>query len=300
MENNDIGDNITKIKFFKRIWYSIAKPNKYNLLREDGIWVAIKYFLKISFLCVFVIAIISAFLQSSVRENAISYLNENLPEMKLKDNNLSTEDKKSTILSDDKFKEYYGVIAIIDTEIEEEKAIEKYSELVTKDYNVIIFLNDEYVIINNSYKSTEDKESSIEKNKYIDVSSKYIKDASREYNKNDIISYLKERNTYFYYFGTYFSFYFLVIVFSYFSYIVIIALAIWLVSKALKINWSFKDSIINTIYSSTLSVFVYITYLVISYFTKFTISFVDIILTILIFINLGIILSKDKKMQLSK
>ena len=33
-----------KINFFKKIWYSIAKPSKYEDLKKQGVGKAIKYF----------------------------------------------------------------------------------------------------------------------------------------------------------------------------------------------------------------------------------------------------------------
>ena len=36
-------ENITKINFFKKVWYSITKINKYEEMREEGVGKSIKY-----------------------------------------------------------------------------------------------------------------------------------------------------------------------------------------------------------------------------------------------------------------
>ena len=60
-----------KINFFKKIWYSIAKPSKYEEMRELGMGKSILYFFGVvSFLCVF-IGIIATILQTSLIEKNI-------------------------------------------------------------------------------------------------------------------------------------------------------------------------------------------------------------------------------------
>lgn len=279
-------NNIAKINLWKKIWYSITKPSKYKEMSEQGLGSSIKYFLVILLICSIIIAIFSTTMQLSVINNAISHLDEKIPEMKFKDNQLSIESKNATILSEEEFKQYFGTIIVLDTSIKEEDAIKKYTELATDKYNVTIFLKDEYVIL---------KQDSTEKHKYADVSSKFIKDSSIEYNKSSIISYSKERTTSTYYFGTFFAYYFFALGITYISYILIISLSIWIINKFLKIKWTFKHSFINTIYSSTLALFVHLAYMIINYFTKFQISFMDVIIIILIYIYISIILAKDKK-----
>ena len=51
----------------------------------------------------------------------------------------------------------------------------------------------------------------------------------------------------------------------------------------------------NTIYAATLSEIIYVAYMIVSYYAKFSISFMDIISLVLIFVYLFILLWKDKK-----
>ena len=60
-----------KINFFKKIWYSIAKPSKYEDLRKQGVGKAVKYFFSIVCILALIVAIIATFLQLDVVKNAI-------------------------------------------------------------------------------------------------------------------------------------------------------------------------------------------------------------------------------------
>ena len=110
-----------------------------------------------------------------------------------------------------------------------------------------------------------------------------------------MIEYLKERTTYTYYIAQYFVIYFGMITFLYGIYIIFISLSLWLVTRLSKFKWTFKESLMNTIYASTLSIMVYVAYMIISYFTKFTISFMDIISIFIIFVYLYLLVWKQKK-----
>lgn len=284
-----------KINFFKKIWYSIARPSRYGDLRKQGVGKAIKYIFSIIAILAIILAIIATVIQLNVVKEAISYLDEKLPEIKFKENTLTLENEEAVILDDSKIIQYFGNAIVINTLLEKQEAINKYKDLVTEKNRVIVFLNNEYVIISDKYNSESENEEGIENKKYEDVSKNFIKDMSYEYGKKDVIEYLKERTSYAYYIAQYFVVYFVTITFLYLIYIILISTSLWLVTKISKFKWTFKDSIMNTIYASTLSMIVYVLYMITSYFTSFKISFLDIISIAIIFVYLYIIIYKQKK-----
>ena len=282
------------INFFKRIWYSIARPSKYEELRKLGVGKSIKYIFSLISILAIILAIIATILQINVVNSAISYLDENLPDFTFKDNKLTVENDV-TILDDNKIISYLGNKIVINPLIEKNEAIKQYKDLTTEKNNVLVFLNDEYILISNKYNPENNDEEGIENKKYSEVLSKHIKDSSYEYSKKDVIEYLKERTTYTYYIAQYFVIYFGMITFLYGIYIILISLSLWLVTKLSKFKWTFKESLMNTIYASTLSIMIYVAYMIISYFTKFTISFIDIISIFIIFVYLYLLVWKMKK-----
>jgi cation transport ATPase len=104
-----------------------------------------------------------------------------------------------------------------------------------------------------------------------------------------------ETSLYAYYAIIYYLSHFIVLFIIYALYIFIIAMSIFLVSKLFKMGQSVKNSLSMTIYASTLSIIVYVVYLVISYFTKIAISYFDSIAILFVFIYIGIIFNRKRK-----
>ena len=241
-----------------------------------------------------ILSTIASFLQLKTIKDSISYLDEKLPEIKFKENVLSLENESEAILDDEKIIANFGCSIVINTSLEKQEAIDKYKEKALQN-NVIIFLKDEYVLILKNYNSESENEEAIINQNYSDISSKFIKDMSYEYGKNDVLEYLSQRSSFSYYLAQYFVIYFVTITFIYILYIALISAGVWLVTKAYKSKWTYKEALTNTIYASTLSMFVYVLYTIISYFTKFRISFMDIISIALIFVYIYLILWKQKR-----
>lgn len=283
----------SKIKFFKKVWYSIAKPSKYEEMREDGIGSAIKYFLLVLAILSIIISIVLTIIQVNIVKDDISYLEKKLPEMSFKDNTLSLESEEATILDEDVFKQQFGRIVVINPLLNEEQAIKEYQDLA-KDYSTVVFLSNEYIVIKNNYNPENENKEGIEVHKYSDESSKYIKDNSATYTKEHVIAYLSSQTPYTYYLSYFFVGEFLSIGLVFIFIILLVTLSLWLVTKLSKMKWGFKKSLMNTIYSSTLSMIVYVAYMIILYLTKFSISFIDVITVMLIFIYIFILLLKEK------
>lgn len=284
-----------KIRFFKKIWYSIAKPSQYVNLRKEGVGKAFKYIFTIIAILALILGIIATFIQLNLVNDSINYLEEKLPEIKFKNNVLNLENEEAVILDDEKFIGYFGNAIVINPLIEKQDAIDQYKDLAQNKNKAIIFLKEEYIIISKNYNS-ESKEG-IEEHKYSDVSSKLIKDINYEYGKNDVLNYLKQRTTFTYYIAQYFVIFLGTITLLYVFYILISATALWIVTKISKIKWTYKEALMNTIYASTLSIFIYVLYIIISYFTSFRISIMDIISIFLIFIYLYLVLYKEKTLN---
>ncbi len=289
-----------KINFFKKIWYSIAKPSKYKELRKQGISKAIKYFFYVVCILALIVAIIATFLQLDVVKNSINYLDEKLPEIKFKENILSLENEEATILDDEKIIEFFRNVIVINPLLEKQEAIEQYKDLATDRNNVIIFLKEEYVLISNKYNHENKNEEGLVSQKYSEISSNFIKDLNYEYGKKDVLEYLRKRTSFSYYIAQYFVVYFGSIALMYVIYISLISVGLWLVTKILKSKWTYKESLMNTIYASTLSMIVFVTYMIMSYFTKFRISIMDIISIGIIFVYLYLILWKQKRNEKNK
>lgn len=90
-----------KIKFFKKIKYSITKISKYPDLVKEGIGASIKYYLILIFLFTIVFSIPIALKTVKVYEDGYAYLNEKLPELEYKEGQLTIEQEAEITLSDE-------------------------------------------------------------------------------------------------------------------------------------------------------------------------------------------------------
>ncbi len=289
-----------RISFLKKIWYSIARPSKYEELKKLGLGKAIKYVFSIISILTLIVAIISTFIQINIANDTIAYLENNLPNFTFKDNKLTLEDNKVIILDDERLLSFLGNKIVINTLIKKEQAIDQYKDLVSEKNNVLVFLNEEYVLITYNYNIENNNEEGIDTKKYSEISSKYINSTNYEYTKKDVVEYLKMKTTYTYYLTKNFIVYSGTIILLYFLYIIIIASIIFLIAKISILKWTYNESIINTIYASTLSIIIYNLYIVQNIFTKFRISLIDMINICLIFIYLYFLIRKQKKYKKKK
>ncbi len=292
-ENVEVKE-IKKINFFKKIWWSITKINKYDELAGDGLGSAIRYFFILVLILSIILTIVATYIQSTVINDAMKYLDETLPEMTFANNELTVETDEVTILDDEKFATYFGYTVVINPYLEKQQAIDEYYKLAKGNRNCVVFLSNEVVNISSNYDANTESSSGVESYSYKEHASKYLKDISKEYKKQDIINVLNESISYEYYFGGYLISYIIMLLLFYVLYIVTIALSMFLVAKLLKIDEKLKVMFVKTIYAITLSAILYVLYALISYFTKITIPYFDVIDIAIAYIYLGIIIGKQK------
>ena len=314
-ENLKNEENIKPEKFYKKFWWSIAKINKYEEMTKEGLKSAIKYFLSLVAILAVVLAIFESYIQIQNVSEVISYLNNELPELKFANNELTSEEQDVVILDDSNFKTLFRATMVVNTHLEKQEAIDEYYTLATENNSCIVMLKDRYIAISSEYnpedKNTENESSESENTEnnetleneenitgvteymYSDVSSQYIEDENKEYGKQDIINYLTGNSSYINYLVVYFINYILILILTFVFEIIIISLIALIAGKVLKTDITFKETIINTIYATTLAFTLYVIYMLINYFTKISIPYFDIIDMIIAYVYM--LFAIDKK-----
>ena len=312
MENmkEEINENIEKdnkkIPFFRKFWYSIGRIGQYEKLNKEGLVASLKYFFGLVAILAFILAIIYSVVQVKMSNEVIQYLNDNLPEITFKNNQLSLDNDDATIIDNEDMADKLGNAIVINPLIDENEAVKNYSNLATDKHNCIVFLSEEFIIITSKYNPENSDENTdlnnvegITISKYSDVSSRYISDTDSEYHKEAVIAVLQNSNSYYYYIAENFIVCYIKLFIEYFIYITIISILIWIVVKLLgkkkNIKWEFKETVTNVIYASTLSIVFSVIYFIVNYFTKFSIPIYDVISILLIFVYVYILLIKSKK-----
>lgn len=248
IENNQQDENLNK-NFFKKLWYSIDKIEKYPELSAEGFNSALKY----AFILILIIGIIaSATTVYKTTQNTAKITNaieQKAPEFTYKDGTLSVE-QVQTIQDDD-----FGKI-IIDTKTDEEATINEYIDEIKNEENGAVILKNKIILRENSGTPLSETYSSLTKELRID-----------EFNKQDLINYLRSDKMNSMYAGLFITlliYAILIYIINMFFYVLLIAIIGYLTALALKLKLKFVAVFNMAIYSVTLSTILNMVYIIVN------------------------------------
>lgn len=258
----------SKIPFFKKVGYSIAKISKYPEMVSLGWKKAVKYLAILIIIFGIILSIISTYSSYQYAEGTYKYLEENIPDCEYKDGKLSTNNEEAKILEHTFLKNSFGGKAIIDTKTKDESIINNYINSLGEDVGYI--LEEDKIIVVNLEKDGNKTYS------YPEFFEKYFKTKIESFNKQDILNNVKiEGSRYL----TYFLEYLIIYAVSYFVvfsiYIFIATIIIFIFAKLLKINYKISEIFANTVYGFTLTIILYMAYMIFTVFTKITIPYAE-------------------------
>lgn len=176
MENNQENEVILKNGFFKKLWWSIVKIEKYPNMAAEGFGRAILYLAKIVLILAIVLCLGIIYQTYGVVQEGIDYLETSFPEFSYKDGILTVEsDEIIRISSEDSF---VGEV-IIDTKTDNEEEVNKYIAEVENVGEGLVVLKDR-VIVKNAQIAGDIRYN------YKDIASQFN---LNEFNKQDVINY---------------------------------------------------------------------------------------------------------------
>ena len=176
--NSDIDEKILKAGFFKKVWYSITKIEKYPNMSAQGFGKATSYLAKIIAILAIIISLGMVYQAHNMIKEGVGYLENSFPDFSYKDGILDVSSEGSiTISAEDS---YVGE-TIIDTKTDDDAVKNEYVNKVTNAGGGIVILKDEIRIKNSSvagvisysYKETIDKM------------------GITQFNKQDVINYVQ-------------------------------------------------------------------------------------------------------------
>lgn len=145
MENTQESEKQTleKMNFFKKVWYSITKIEKYPEMSAQGLGKAIGY-LSILVAIITLIICIGTFYKINVEvEEGIKYIQNELPEFSYSDGELKVDSEETIEISEEVSR--LGKIIINTNEIDE-RTKEKYISDVTESESGIVLLKNEAIV----------------------------------------------------------------------------------------------------------------------------------------------------------
>ena len=292
-------EKVVKINFFKKIWYSITKFEQYPTMAMEGLKRAVKYLILLTAIVTLFVMVGSLLQMKTLVGDLATYVQENIPEFSYSDGKLAVQSEKPIIIEN---VEYSGIDRIIintSAETDEQKEQVEKDNLITG--TTIFFFNNEIILKSKS----ESDEIVRQPYTYSNFIAGYTGENVEQFTKTEFVQYLTSEKM-----GAFYGNYAL----SIFVYLLIvnvmvalldsleIALLGWITTTVARIKMRFSAIYNMAIYSLTLPMSLNILYIVINYFTSFTITYFQVAYITIAYIYLAasIFILKDdfiKKMQ---
>lgn len=249
-----------KVSIFKRIKEAVTNFDKYLDFSEEKLSIAIKYILKLTL--IFTLIITTALTVKIVQEAnkvIVSFQNE-IPEFSFENNELIVADNQKVIKGDESG--YFGVV--VDNQKEALSDVEEAS-----DYQRIIAVLKDKIIV----RDAEGVEASMT---YEQLGQDYD---LNNINKETVMQYLSGSDMvkiYAIFAVVIFIYFFIVYVIQFVLDILLLSVVGYLLAKIVGVKLKYKGVFNISVYSITLSIILYMIYMIINLFTGFTIKYFEI------------------------
>ena len=263
---NNTNQNIEKPKgFFKKIWYSITKIEKYPEMAVEGVGKALSYIAKLVAILAIVLCVWLTYRTYDMVNTGIDYLENEFPNFTYKDGILQVESTEQPLIIES---EQFGKI-IIDTNTDSEEKINEYTNSISEYSSGIVFTKEKASLKNGTVAGTVSYN-------YKDIFSGMN---ITELNKQDIINYANSKQVmtlYISVFITLFMYSFIMYFITTIWYVAIISILGLLVTVILKMRMRYVAIFNMSVYAVTLSVILNIIYLIVNIFTNFVIQYFQV------------------------
>ena len=263
---NEQNEKIKKEGFFKKVWYSITKIEKYPEMAAQGLGKAFSYICKVVAVLAIVLCLGTMYQAYQIMQEGVEYLQNEFPEFSYKDGTLTIDaESPITISAEDS---YIGEV-IIDTKTEDEKTINQYVAQVEDYGDGIVILKDQVKVKNAAVTGT------------ISYEYKQILDQMgiTEFQKQDVINYMNSSqmiNLYISIFITIFVYSFTMYLLTTLSNAIFLAVFGYLTTWIARIRMRFVAVFNMAVYSLTLSTILNIMYITINIFVPFTMEYFQV------------------------
>lgn len=259
-------NNEPKLKkgFFKKIWYSINKIEKYSELSAEGFRRAIRYLIILVLMLSFISSAVTIYRTSLDIKNVAQYINEKAPELYYANETLTIDAQQPIIDNSTSF----GKV-IVDTKTEEQEKINQYLNDIKEEENAVIVLKDKLIFKEVGLQGTTNY-------KYSDL---FGEMGIAEFKKQDLVNYLTGSEILPMYFNllTVLCIYALIIYFiNTLLNIVIISIFGYFTTVILKLKIRYVAIFNMAIYAITLPTILDMIYIIINAFYRYKIDYFEV------------------------
>ena len=294
-----------KLNFFKKVWYSVTKFDKYVQMSLEGTGRALKYLLQITSIFVLIIACIGIYTINGSLNLFIDNIENNVPDFKYADGQIALaegEESKVYTLNDTNLN--FGKV-IIDLNTDDENIVSEYEETIknaseTNNMGIII-LKDKVIQVAKLVEGV-DGESTISMT-YDEVMQSLFGSVEVEITKSNLLEYLDgngRTSIFIVNFFAYFIAYFIIYLSSGLIYALVLALIGFASAKITRLKLTFAQLFAMSVYAFTLSNILNIIYFVVNYFAGITIKYFDVAYIAIAYVYLVAVLFLIKSDTLKK
>lgn len=251
-------------RFFKKLWYSLDKIDKYSELSAEGLGKAIKYLIVLIMILAMVSSLSTVYTTRLVVKHIAQYIEENAPELTYSEGTL-TVDSEDVIIDENN---NFGKI-IIDTKTEDEEKVNEYVENVKEEENAIIILKNKLIM----------KEVGIENITNYNYEELFQEINITEFNKQDLVNYLNGSSI----IPMYLNLTLIMFIYAFVIYLIntilnvfLISVIGYLTSMLLKLKIRYVAIFNMAVYAITLPTILQMLYIGINAFYPYIISYFDV------------------------
>ena len=259
---------VVKIKnnFFKKVWYSIVKIEKYPEMAAEGLGRAFIYICKLIAILAIILCLGVMYQTHQILQEGIEYLQNEFPEFSYKEGKLQVETEGEFRISEDD--SYVGQV-IINTKTQEEQKINEYISEIEKAGSGVIVLEDRIILKNGAISGTISYE-------YNEILGQM---QISEFSKQTVLDYVRSSqiiSLYISIFITIFIYSFMMYLLTTLSNILILGLFGYIATWAIRIKMRFVALFSMSTYAITLSTILNIIYIAINIFVPYNMEYFQI------------------------
>lgn len=250
--------------FFKKVWYSIVKIEKYPEMATEGVPRAFSYLIKLVAIFVVVACLCSIYQLNVTLRNGADYLKNNFPEFSYKDEILDVQSEEPIIYEDNP---EFGKM-IIDTKVEDENKIKEYTDDIMESGSGVIVLKNKVILKTQAVTATAIYE-------YSDLFSQM---GITEFTKTQLVEFISSSQVISMYFSVFimlFIYTFIIYFLNILTYVLFVSIFGCIANLITKLRMRYAAIFNMSVYAITLSTMLYMIYIVVNAFTSFVIKYFE-------------------------
>lgn len=258
-------ENELKTGFFKKVWQSITKIEKYPDMAAEGVGKAISYMAKIVAILAIVLCLGMLYQTYQMVGKAVEYLQNECPEFSYQDGILKVETESPITIEEN------SVVgkAIIDTETQDENKINEYINSLQESGDGIIVLRDKVILKNGQVSGTI----------YYEYKEMFEQMGITQFTKQDVINYANSSQM----ISLYVSIFLTIFIYSFIMYLlttlsnaIMLSVLGYLTTWIAKIKMRYVAIFNMSVYALTLSTILNMIYIAINIFIEFNMEYFQV------------------------